>query len=85
MIAARIVSILPVALLLGVVTTPAHAQGFPAKPIRYVMPTTGASELIGRVVAQGMSDVLGQQVYVDVRADIGKWRGVIRARGISLG
>lgn len=44
------------------------AQGYPAKPVRYVMPTTGASEVVGRLIAQGMSDALGQQVFVDVRA-----------------
>jgi tripartite-type tricarboxylate transporter receptor subunit TctC len=49
----------------------AQAQTYPSKPIRYVMPTTGASELVGRIVAQGMSEVLGQQVFVDVRAGAG--------------
>jgi tripartite-type tricarboxylate transporter receptor subunit TctC len=51
--------------------TLAGAQGFPAKPVRYVMPSTGASELVGRLLAQGMSEVLGQQVYVDVRTGAG--------------
>ena len=32
------------------------------------MPTTGASEVVGRLIAQGMTDALGQQVFVDVRA-----------------
>ena len=49
----------------------AFAQIYPSKPVRYVMPTTGASEMVGRIVAQGMSEVLGQQVYVDVRAGAG--------------
>jgi tripartite-type tricarboxylate transporter receptor subunit TctC len=35
------------------------------------MPTTGANELIGRLLAQGMSEALGQQVFVDVRAGAG--------------
>src|SRR5262245_66401660 len=46
-------------------------QNYPSKPIRYVMPTTGASEIVGRLVAQGMTDALGQQVFVDVRAGAG--------------
>jgi len=46
----------------------APAQSYPVKPVRYIMPTTGASEIIGRLVAQGMTDALGQQVFVDVRA-----------------
>ena len=46
----------------------AAQPAYPSKPIRYVMPTTGASEVVGRLVAQGMTDALGQQVFVDVRA-----------------
>ena len=49
----------------------AHAQSYPSKPVRYIMPTTGASELVGRIVAQGMSEALGQQVFVDVRSGAG--------------
>jgi len=49
----------------------AFAQTYPAKPVRYIMPTTGASEVVGRLVAQGMTEVLGQQVLVDVRAGAG--------------
>jgi tripartite-type tricarboxylate transporter receptor subunit TctC len=58
-------------LLLGALATNACAQNYPAKPVRYVMPTTGASEVVGRLIAQGMSDALGQQVFVDVRAGAG--------------
>ena len=49
----------------------ACAQNYPSKPVRCVMPTTGASELVGRIVAQGMSEVLGQQVFIDVRSGAG--------------
>ncbi len=49
----------------------AFAQTYPAKPVRYIMPTTGASEVVGRLVTQGMTEVLGQQVLVDVRAGAG--------------
>ena len=49
----------------------AFAQNYPSKPVRYVMPSTGASELVGRLIAQGMSEVLGQQVYVDLRTRAG--------------
>jgi tripartite-type tricarboxylate transporter receptor subunit TctC len=50
---------------------PALAQTYPAKPVRYIMPSTGASELVGRLIAQGMSEVLGQQVFVDLRTGAG--------------
>ena len=47
------------------------AQRYPERPVRYIMPTTGQTEVIGRLVAPGMSEMLGQQVYVDVRAGAG--------------
>jgi tripartite-type tricarboxylate transporter receptor subunit TctC len=49
----------------------AHAQSYPVKPVRYIMPSTGASELVGRLIAQGMTEVLGQQVFVDLRTGAG--------------
>jgi len=49
----------------------AHAQSYPSKPVRYIMPSTGASELVGRLIAQGMTEVLGQQVFVDLRTGAG--------------
>lgn len=57
--------------LFGVQAANAWAQSYPAKPVRYVMPATGASEIVGRLLAQGMSEALGQQVFVDVRAGAG--------------
>ena len=44
-----------------------HAQNFPAKPVRYIIPSTGGTEVVGRLIAQGMTHVLGQQVFVDPR------------------
>ena len=52
-------------------TSPRSGQGYPAKPVRYVMPSTGASEVIGRLVAEGLTQALGQQVFVDVRTGAG--------------
>ena len=43
------------------------AQHYPMKPVRYVLPSTGGSEVVARLAAQGLSQVLGQQVFVDVR------------------
>lgn len=34
------------------------AQSYPTKPVRYILPSTGASEIVGRLMAQGLSDVL---------------------------
>jgi len=50
---------------------PRHAfAAYPDRPIKIVVPYTpgGATDLIGRVVAQKLSVVLGQPVFVDNRA-----------------
>lgn len=55
--------------LLGVLP-PALAQEYPSKPIRLVIPYPpgGATDVIGRVMAQQLSLALGQQVIPDNRA-----------------
>ena len=52
---------------------PAAGESFPAKPIRVVVPfpAGGGSDNVGRVLAQKLSEVLGQQVFVDNRAGAG--------------
>lgn len=47
----------------------AFAQGYPAKPIRIVVPFApgGATDLIARVVGQKIGDSMGQQVTIENR------------------
>lgn len=47
-----------------------QAQGFPNKPVRMIVASApgGAPDILGRAIAQKMSDALGQQVVVDNRA-----------------
>src|ERR1043165_7144836 len=54
-----------VALLLSAAT--AFAQGYPNKPVRVVVgfAAGGPSDGIGRIVAQNLSEALGQQFYVE--------------------
>ena len=57
------------ALVLAVLPAVAGAQGYPAKPVRYLVAFSAGSgaDTIGRIVAQGMSQTLGQQVVVENR------------------
>jgi tripartite-type tricarboxylate transporter receptor subunit TctC len=46
-----------------------RAQSYPSKVVRYVVPTSAGAgaDVIGRIVAAGLTEVFGQQVIVDNR------------------
>lgn len=61
------------ALLAAVGAGGAHAQGYPVKPVRLIIafPAGGGSDVMGRIVAQKLSERFGQQVIVDNRPGAG--------------
>ena len=59
-----------IALAAALVAGGAMAQGYPAKPITLVVPAAagGTTDLAGRMLAQALTPVVGQQVVVDNKA-----------------
>ena len=53
--------------------SPAHAQSYPARPIRLVVPypAGGMSESIARVVMPRLGELLGQQILIDSKPGAG--------------
>ena len=56
-----------------VVASPLHAQTYPAKPVKLLQgfAAGGNADTIARVVAQGLSQELGQQVIVEGKTGAG--------------
>jgi len=72
---------LPRFLILALFPLLALAQGYPAKPVRLIIPfpAGGPSDIFGRGLAQGMAANLGQPVVVENVAGVGGVLGVDRA------
>lgn len=60
-------------LVAAAVPAPALAQAYPNKPVRMIIPfgAGGATDVVIRIVANKLPDVLGQQVVIDNRTGAG--------------
>jgi tripartite-type tricarboxylate transporter receptor subunit TctC len=69
------------ALTLSAVAATAVAQNFPNKPLSMIVafPAGGGSDVIGRLVAKGMQDSLGQTIIVENVVGVGGSLGVLKA------
>jgi tripartite-type tricarboxylate transporter receptor subunit TctC len=73
MMLGRVVRSIAVACLSSTVISVASAQSYPSKSIRVIVASSAGSnpDTVARVVADGLTQVLGQQVIVDDRAGAG--------------
>jgi tripartite-type tricarboxylate transporter receptor subunit TctC len=63
---------------LGQPTAPAAARAYPVKPIRLIVPfpAGASSDIVGRMLAQKISEALGEQIVADNRAGAGGNLGI---------
>ncbi len=70
-----------ISLLLVFTAAAAHAQSYPAKPIRMIVsfPAGGPSDLLGRALSQKLTEQLGQNIVADNRVGAGGNLGIALA------
>jgi tripartite-type tricarboxylate transporter receptor subunit TctC len=63
----KIRGLLMSAMALAILLAPAWAQNFPSRPVRIVIafPPGGPTDFVGRLVADKMTSLLGQRVFID--------------------
>lgn len=69
-------------LIHAISTTPAAQTDYPAKPLRMIVPFPpgGGNDILGRALAQSLTEVIGQTVVVENRAGAG---GAIGATAVA--
>jgi tripartite-type tricarboxylate transporter receptor subunit TctC len=69
----NIILLLLCSLCCGGFAATTRAESYPSRPVRLVVPypAGGGADFVARLVAQGLSDRLGQQVFIDNRSGAG--------------
>ena len=69
----KIATRLALTMMLGMATFNAHAQTYPTKPVRFIVPFPpgGPTDIMGRLAAQRLTEAWGVQVVADNRAGAG--------------
>jgi tripartite-type tricarboxylate transporter receptor subunit TctC len=64
--------------LAALALAPAHAADYPTRPIKFVVPYTpaGTTDVLARIIAQYLTEHLGQTVYVENKPGAGNNLGV---------
>jgi tripartite-type tricarboxylate transporter receptor subunit TctC len=78
-----IARLIKAAVVLLVLSGTTFADDYPNRPVRLIIPFPpgGSNDVVGRLVAKQLSEVLGQQVFVDNRGGAG---GVIGTQACAL-
>jgi tripartite-type tricarboxylate transporter receptor subunit TctC len=63
----KLVALVTLAPMLAILAGPAGAETYPARSVRMIVPfaAAGPTDVIGRIIAQKLSEDLGQQFYVE--------------------
>ena len=76
----RFLHLAAIATAMAMIPHNANAQGYPTRPLTLVVPFAagGPSDVAARIIGQGLSDILGQQVIVENTGGAGGTIGSLR-------